>query len=231
MVLLVTMSALAVSCGEKDTPDPQQEEIVTAKGIFSISESTHIKFAKGNLTYTNGKFSSCKRQCDYGDYFAFDIIQDSITDDSSHSQIEGGWRNLKRSEWQYLLTERPNANNLFGHACVCGIKGLVILPDDWSHWEYFASFNVAHGFDSNQYNESGWSIMEDLGAIFLPAAGYSNGDHTLYEGDLGYYWTPDKKDSNTAYNLFFDGNTISVNSYNPILYQFPVRLAREEKEK
>ena len=42
------------------------------------------------------------------------------------------WRTLTLDEWEYLLNTRPNASSLKGVAQVNGVKGLILLPDNWT---------------------------------------------------------------------------------------------------
>ena len=44
---------------------------------------------------------------------------------------EGLWRTLTADEWKYLVDQRPYAKNLRLLATVCGVEGLVFLPDDF----------------------------------------------------------------------------------------------------
>ena len=41
------------------------------------------------------------------------------------------WRTLSHDEWKYLTEKRDNAKQLRGVACVNGVNGLILLPDDW----------------------------------------------------------------------------------------------------
>jgi hypothetical protein len=42
------------------------------------------------------------------------------------------WRTLTYDEWYYILFVRENADGLCGIACVDGVNGLILLPDDWT---------------------------------------------------------------------------------------------------
>ena len=42
------------------------------------------------------------------------------------------WRTLGRTEWGYILCNRKDAVNLVGTGTVNGVKGVILLPDDWA---------------------------------------------------------------------------------------------------
>jgi hypothetical protein len=44
---------------------------------------------------------------------------------------EGLWRTPSAEEWEYLVKQRPNADKLKVKCTVCGIKGFMLLPDDF----------------------------------------------------------------------------------------------------
>ena len=84
-----------------------------------------------------------------------------------------------------------NWQPLIGWGIVNGVKGLLILPDNWD-----GSMDPEFVYNSsewaNEYDETTtprWSAMEAYGVVFLPAAGYREGT-TVYEaGTKGYYWS------------------------------------------
>lgn len=42
------------------------------------------------------------------------------------------WFTLSRQQWAALIHDRPNGEKLFGMGTVNGIKGIILLPDDWT---------------------------------------------------------------------------------------------------
>lgn len=105
---------------------------------------------------------------------------------------EGLWRTLTADEWKYLVDQRPYAKNLRLLATVCGVEGLVFLPDDFvrpsdfsflpmsddsvyngtypSGTYFYCSDNTNFDYQENIYDERQWSVLESLGALFLPIA-------------------------------------------------------------
>lgn len=103
------------------------------------------------------------------------------------SYPSGTWRTPTMREWAYLLWNRPKAAELKGLATVNGVRGAVILPDNWEQPQGTTFVDGEHGFNfsANVYNISLWKKMEKGGAVFLPSASLYNVVHE-YEGD---YWS------------------------------------------
>ena len=91
-------------------------------------------------------------------------VYNKISNGGNHN---GLWRTLSVYEWDYLLTQRPDAWLLRTTAVIGNVQGLVLLPDDW----------LRRGFDTLDYKMlytlslEQWDILERAGAVFLPAAG------------------------------------------------------------
>lgn len=83
----------------------------------------------------------------------------------------GGWRTLSHDELYYVTYERDNWQNLFAYATVCGVEGLLLLPDEWIP---VSGINLScnnYNFNSNDISETDWESLENSGAVFLPCAG------------------------------------------------------------
>lgn len=122
------------------------------------------------------------------------------------------WFTLTAAEWNYLIDQRvpdnngtPKALDLRGRAKITGIinhpsgnnvsvvYGFILLPDDWESEDLPSGLS----FDPdviNEYDQAEWARMEAAGAMFLPAAGWTEpwGDDgyqvvNMYEG--GAYWS------------------------------------------
>lgn len=118
----------------------------------------------------------------------------------NQNKIECGgdylWRILTDEEMNYLISREKTIGGisrlLHGLATVHGVKGLILLPDNWDG-SVDASFTYGHREWKNIYNGSSsptWSEMESAGAVFLPCAGYREGsDRFAHVGETGYYWT------------------------------------------
>lgn len=128
---------------------------------------------------------------------------------SNGGNINNRWRTLTADEWDYVFNQRTG--NRFLKAIVSGVKGVIILPDDWTLSIYsLKSIND----DKVDYNENcisaiDWTnILEASGAVFLPKAG--NREWTEYDYGNGYYWSSSSNGSLWAKDLFFNGASISA---------------------
>ena len=126
--------------------------------------------------------------------------------------INGGgnkqWRTPSGSEFDYILNWRISGNPIAGvyaaryirvqlGAAEDKIKGIVLFPD------HFVLPALEHSTitwgDVNEENSPGvilhwddWGKMEAAGAVFLPAAGFREGDEVTLVWENypeGYYWT------------------------------------------
>ena len=138
-----------------------------------------------------------------------------------------GWSTMTKDEWTYLLSERENAATLKSFATVNGVKGLVLLPDEW---------NAPDGvIISEEMTAEQWATIEKTGAVFLPAAGTltvnmdSKTVATVNDVNVvGSYWssTPSETDVN-AFSMTFTESEVkpAVDIYRRI--GSAVRLVKE----
>ena len=130
----------------------------------------------------------------------------TFVDWGTNAIVNGGnqsglWRTLDVSEWNYLFNTRTDASLKYGTGNICGLGGLIILPDSWTIPEggSFTSGFTMYGADAdwsrNSYNSAQWDRMEAAGAVFLPAAGGRSYGTISGNGTRGYYW------SSTHYGL------------------------------
>ena len=148
-VMLATLLAFA-GCEKLDGPNTPYY----SSGHFSVSEDgRQVRFAHGNLEY-DGSYHFAAHQYDYGgtgsnptntstdwhDYPSFDDWGNHIA-----GSIVGGWRTLTDDEWIddewiYVIGGRVGARSKRGAATVCGVHGIVLLPDGWIGGTFNADF-------------------------------------------------------------------------------------------
>ncbi len=162
---------------------------MAAQGCFSVGDDTKVQFAQT-------KWSRSEKQ----NLFQWTEIQ---------SRLVSGERLLSPTEWAYLFTEREAAYSLYARALVNGMEGMVILPDrdTWSLPEglHFDYNDADEGYATNRYDDDDWTKMEQAGAIFLPAAGYSpDGTELLDYKRYGTYWTSSPLSETESYHIQFD---------------------------
>ena len=117
-------------------------------------------------------------------------------------------------EWEYLLNGRTDAASKRGYAKVCGIKGIILLPDnnfvDPNTNNGNGAFvpSTTTGWNANIYTESGWDAMENAGAVFLPTAGRRFEDKVRGVMEAGFYWSStgdsNKGDGPSAWSIHFE---------------------------
>jgi formylglycine-generating enzyme required for sulfatase activity len=141
------------------------------------------------------------------------------------------WRTLSIDEWKYLYHERNHADKLFALGTINGIAGMILLPDDWQLpegvtcklpteegllWDenyngggYVNTNTQANYYQDNIYTIDQWQVMEEVGAVFLPAAGYrekinfSNKSVNPPSDHVGSYATNTISDQNNYYFMRF----------------------------
>ena len=125
------------------------------------------------------------------------------------SAVGEEWKTLTKEEWNYLINKRGSEK--IGVAAVNNIRGLVILPDDWTlpdgvtFQSGFADYFLGLDYykTKNDYTVEQWNKMESVGAVFLPTAGY-HFDHDVYLVDIkSYYWSATANGIEKAYCLAF----------------------------
>ena len=197
---------------------PTAPEIQVPEGAFSVARDRYVYFSSGNLQYHAGmdKWRFAPNQYDYVgegnsnisssyngwiDLYGWGTGASPTSQEGRHSFIDWGvnrigdyeertWRTLTADEWEYILDERKNASLLQGLARIADINVLILLPDNWKcpSGVTFNS-NNADGFYQNVYSISKWHLLEDAGAICLPAAGYRNGSWLEDVSCNGFYWS------------------------------------------
>ena len=117
-----------------------------------------------------------------------------------------------------MLDKRTNANALKGVACVNGINGLIVLPDEWEcpdGMTFKSGLSTLTPVDENTYGKhqsisaNQWAEMEQAGALFLPAAGaYVRDPDIVYYSDFGRYCSSSVASSNNVYGIYYHPGTL-----------------------
>lgn len=129
---------------------------------------------------------------------------------SNGGNQNGLWRVLQKHEWDYLINERTNADNLKTQAIVNYVPGLILFPDDWvAPWGIYTKLNGTD-YGDNNYDVYHWNQLEQCGAVFLPACGgrdNSNAPNSyLYNSYQGYYWSSTSCGNDNVWILLFGTN-------------------------
>ncbi|MDO5343124.1 MAG: hypothetical protein Q4F69_11845 [Bacteroidia bacterium] len=106
--------------------------------------------------------------------------------------VNNMYRTLTNDEWLYLMKREEYSKFGFASINISGghvVNGLVILPDSYAIPEDCSFISGKdNNWNTNQYTTEQWGKMEDAGAVFLPAAGYSDYNHLQYN-ESGNYMT------------------------------------------
>lgn len=176
---------------------------------------------------TNFGVSTSKDDNDYLGSFV-DWGRNKIGNDAPNT-----WRTLTQNEWNYVVFSRLNARSLNGVACVSGVNGLVLLPDDWNcpaGITFKSGFHRDYDVEAYGQNQtltaSQWSKLEEAGAVFLPASGYRSNLDLHNVQFVGHYWSATEDGRNEAYHLNFVSDAANIwNIYR--YYGFSVRLVKD----
>ena len=142
------------------------------------------------------------------------------------------WRSLTYDEWMYLTEERLTyCGRSYIGAIVNDVKGVILLPDNWSMETYDLVFPPYYNdVSSNIISLDIWnSIFETNGAIFLPFGGSRFGKtHFFGIGEMGYYWLAPYYEDNYmwACEVSIRYNDVNISNNNNIM-GYSVRLVRD----
>lgn len=225
--LLLLIAAVAfVSCERDVVPLP------TSKEHFTVSSSKRVRFSKGNLQHhpATGQWRMAGAQ--YECLTAPHVEPEPGWEDLFMWQPEGwgydGWRALTAEEWHYLLTFRTNAPKKRGLVTIEGVRGLVLLPDGWQRPSEVPFRSEAENYTTNSYTLDQWTLMEEAGAIFLPAAGNERDGQVDGQGFNGYYWSTTPYGGFGAWNVAFHEAGIGTVYGHNLQHGYSVRLVRED---
>ena len=224
-------------------------------GAFSVSPNKKVYFAEGNLQYqasTNSwRFAPNPWDCigegnnnispsysGWIDLFGWGTGNDP-TKTSSFSNdylgfsdwglnLKGKWHTLSSDEWEYVFDKRNTTSGIrYAMAEVNGVKGVILLPDDWKSNIYtLGGTNLKNaGFASNRIGADKWNaFFAPAGAIFLPACGQRLNDHTSLEGKWGFYWSSSEYYDGLVYVVNFSHGSLNTKMSNGTSWGYSVRL-------
>ena len=180
----------------------------------SISDSDY--YAYGSSSYNLYDQSG---QADWG----YNAISNGGNTENS------GWRTPTHDEWVYVFNTRSTPSGIrYAKAKVNDVNGVILLPDNWNS-SYYSLSNTNQsgaGFTSNTITASQWESLEQLGAVFLPAAGDRFGTSVGYVGSHGYYWSASCSNTSSAWSVVFHDSYVYTDNGGSRYYGHSVRLVR-----
>ena len=145
---------------------------------WSTSRDCIDYYAYGNAAYSLFDMTG---QADWG----FNPI-------SNGNNTENFWHCLSMDEWAYVFSTRFTSCGMhYAKANVNGVKGVILLPDNWNvNTITLSNTDIpSASFTSNVITREEWNAMEAAGAVFLPAAGFRDGSEVGFGNIYGVYWT------------------------------------------
>ena len=198
-------------------------------------------FGWGTSGYNHGAncyqpWSTSQTDSDYYAYgsYTYNLYDQTGQADWGYNPISNGgnqtnqWRTLTQPEWSYVFNSRTTTSGIrYAKAQVNGAKGVILLPDEWSSSTYslYNPNNGSASFSSNTLTASQWSTLEQVGAVFLPAAGLRIGA-TVGNGSYGYFWSASCDSSDRAYGVSFGGSSLYTGVWGDLCSGRSVRLVR-----
>ena len=190
----------------------------TPSSIGDCRDNNHISHCMWCADATNAmalKYEDGWNGMDKSFFAAEDFMVNGY---SGWSVLTGG----DNGEWSYLLNSRNttyDSNRRYAAVKVNGMAGLLIFPDDFSSWPSKdagtepQTFNTySENWNGKNYSAAEFAVLQNNGCVFLPAAGYRNGNFGSavvdFVGDIGYYWSASPLDGSLAYDLDFLSVTV-----------------------
>lgn len=145
---------------------------------------------------------------------------------SNGGNVSGQWRTLSDEEWAYLFDTLGARKDKWALATINNFyKGVVLLPDQWVRPEGVSySHGASLGYQTNQYTNQQWLLLQKSGAVFLPNAGIREGTNVSAVNYDGYYWASTPDGASAAHALYIMGNTVSPKASRNRHYGLSVRL-------
>lgn len=235
----------------------ENEAQIEGIGAFSVSADKQVTFAPGNLQYHLGdkKWQFAAEQSDIiGRVYSPNVVNSNylgwidLFDWKTATLPSATWRLLSMDEWVYVISRRENADALFALGIVNNEAGLILLPDNWVQPDsvcftpsmtkglfreegmndIFRNTTSKSYFD-NIYNADQWSLMQQAGAVFLPAGGSRLRSNMYYVGYHGYYWssTPSTRHVKYAVHLMFKWDHVTPRNGNSASFGYSVRMVKD----
>lgn len=176
----------------------------------------------------------------YSDYYAYGSHQFNLFDqtgqaDWGYNAIANGgntehlWRTLTTEEWNCVFETRSTPSGIrFAKARVGEVNGVIILPDDWSGSYFSLNFpNTTNVYyENNVISLEQWDMIEQHGAVFLPAAGYRLGTVVENTESSGHYWSSSKYNESRANCVSIFNSGLYPQAIDFVYNGFSVRLVQ-----
>ncbi len=225
--------------------DEQTECIGTSNSQISATNSEWIDlfgWSTSNYNHNNACYQPWSTSDIDSDYYAYGSFQAHLFENSGkadwgYNAISNGgntehiWRTLTSAEWVYVFKHRETPSGIrYAKASIGSVNGMILLPDDWdaSFFELNTPNQQNARFDSNEISFDEWkNVLEPLGAVFLPAAGYRNKTTVYRVNNLGTYWASTGGNETKAYYVNIQNTSFDPGTYESRHYGYSVRLVQD----
>lgn len=160
-------------------------------------------------------------------------VYNSITNGGNMPNL---WRTLMNQEWVYVFRERNTSSGIrFAKATVNNIDGIILLPDDWIDSVFYLNNTneTEASYNNNSLSLTEWSVLENAGAVFLPAAGrmyfLDLGMSSIASGSFGGYWSAQFINSidYMAYAIWLSNPLLTWGGRTDTYWGYSVRLVQD----
>ena len=200
-------------------------------------------FGWGTSGYNHGAvcYQPWSTSIDSDDYHAYGNENSNLYDqtgqaDWGYNAISNGggtinsWRTLRYQEWAYVFNTRNTSSGIrFAPAQVNEVNGMIVLPDNWDPATY--SLDGVNSYESsyttNAITAESWSVMENAGAVFMPAAGIRDVTHVTAIEYTGAYWSSSQADGQEAVFVRFNDGGFDPSNVSTRCLGFSVRLVHQ----
>ena len=153
-----------------------------------------------------------------------------------------GWFTLSSAESKYLFNTRSastvggTSNGRYAKAKVNNVLGVILFPDTYTHPDgatapVGVNAGDATGWNGNNYSSADWTKMESAGCVFLPGAGYRDGESLVSLGIFGAYWSATSSGKTSDYSaydfVYYYSSYLAPAFTNTRNLGFSVRLVRK----
>ena len=119
----------------------------------------------------------------------------------------GLWRLLTYDEAQYILYTRANASDKILVSTVNGVKGVILLPDDFitpAGYTFNTGIPTSVNWSNNVFTLLQWQELELNGAVFFPALGNRNVKTVSYHTTSQYqfYYSTSTRSGSNGHKYF-----------------------------
>lgn len=208
---------------------------VSTKGTVDlfgwVGASAHYNnYGINNYTNTN----TTQQGYNYGNQMN-EILKHDWGEVANEANLGGhnDWRTLTENEWEYLYKSRAasTVNGTYNARYIkatltltTSICGIIFFPDNYIHPDGVDHQpNIPGSFSNNTYSATDWAKMAEVGAVFLPAAGYRRGAEVNDANGECYYWSASSATSTAAEVFKSNGSSSNFSRF----CGCSVRLVRE----